>query len=146
MPFILIAVAIILLVTAFQGTTGQMVRMLDDDIFGPKGYIYWFVAIFVVGAIGYIKAFKTLSDTFIFLIVLVLILSHRGLFAQFNQALAAIRVPPPAPVPTPSTEVPSIPFFHPPSNVPLPENVTPENAIPFGLDPVTGQPIYIPGM
>jgi len=93
MPFILIVVGLILLVTAIKGTTGRLGTMLAEDTFGAGGFVYWFVAIMVVGAIGYIKAFKTLSDAFIVLIVLSLVLSHRGVFKQFNDAIKSIKVP-----------------------------------------------------
>lgn len=91
MPFILIVVGIILLVTAIQGTTGQLASMLSQDVFGAGGYLYWFVAILVIGAVGYVKQLKTLSDMGIFLVVLVLILSHKGLFQQFNAELKKIK-------------------------------------------------------
>lgn len=67
--------------------------MLAEDTFGSGGFVYWFIAIMVVGAIGYIKALKSLSDAFIVLIVLSLILSHKGVFQQFQNALKSIKVP-----------------------------------------------------
>jgi hypothetical protein len=89
-PYILIAVGIILFVTAIKGTTGKLGEYLGEDIFGARGYIYWIVAIFVVGAIGYIKPLQKLSDSFILLLVLVLLLGNKGFFAQFNAAIKEI--------------------------------------------------------
>lgn len=91
MPFVLIVVGIILLVTAIQGTTGQLGSMLVQDTFGTGGYVYWFVAIIVIGAVGYVKQLKTLSDMGMFLVVLVLFLSHKGFFQQFNAEIGKIK-------------------------------------------------------
>lgn len=91
MPFILVIIGVILLVTAIQGTTTQLGSMLAQDTFGTGGFVYWFVAIIIIGSVGYIKPFKTLSDTGLALVVLVLFLSHGGVFAKFNQQLAQIK-------------------------------------------------------
>lgn len=87
MPFVLIVVGIVILVTAINGTTGKLAGLLKTDVFGQNGYIYWAVAVGVVGAIGYINAFKRLSDWFIVLILLALVLNNRGIFQQFSQVL-----------------------------------------------------------
>lgn len=87
MPFILIIVGVLLFVTAIRGTTGQLASMLAQDVFGTQGFVVWFVAVIVVGAIGYIKPLKGLSDAFLLLLIIVLFLSNRGFFAQFNAAI-----------------------------------------------------------
>lgn len=90
MPFILIVVGVVLLITAINGTTFQLAGQLRQDIFGPKGFMLWFVAIMLVGAVGYIKTLKGLSDSFIILMLLVLVVSNRGVFARFNEAVREI--------------------------------------------------------
>lgn len=93
MAFVLIAMGVVLFVTAYQGTTVTLGSMLVQDVIGTqgnKGYLYWAVAILVVGAVGYIQKLKGLSDAFIGLLLLVLFISNQGFFAKFNQALAAI--------------------------------------------------------
>jgi len=88
MPFVLIIAGILLFVTAIKGTTGTLAKLVSDDIFGTRGYIYWFASIIIVGAIGYVKPLKGISDAFLLLLILVLFLANRGVFAQFNSALA----------------------------------------------------------
>jgi hypothetical protein len=93
MAFILILAGLVLFVTAYQGTTGQLGSMLVQDVFGTQGqggFIYWIVAIGIVGAVGYIKSLKGLSDAFIGLLLLVLFISNKGFFAKFNAALGQI--------------------------------------------------------
>jgi hypothetical protein len=91
--FVLIAVGVILFVTAYQGTTGTLGSMLVQDVIGTqgtKGFLYWAVAILVIGAIGYIQKLKGLSDAFVALLLLVLFIGNKGFFAKFNQALGTI--------------------------------------------------------
>lgn len=92
MPFVLIVIGVILLVTAIQGTTGQLGSMLRQDVFpgGGKGYLYWFVAIFLIGAIGYEPKLRPISRGLLVLVVLVLLISQGGFFAKFSQALGQI--------------------------------------------------------
>lgn len=88
MPFALFFVATILIVTAFRGTTGQFFSTLTGDI---AGFVVWIVAIGVVGAIGYIPGLKKISDGFLVLILLVMFISNKGFFANFNQQINAIK-------------------------------------------------------
>jgi hypothetical protein len=91
MPFILIIIGVILLVTAIQGTTTNLGHMLAGDIFGSQGYLYWFLAIISIGAVGYIKPLKPASDAFLVLLLLVLFLANGGVFAKIGPAIAAIK-------------------------------------------------------
>lgn len=90
MPFILVIVGLIVLVTAIQGTTGALAHDLAQDVFGSGGFLYWFVAILIIGAIGYVKPLKPFSDAFLVLLVLVLVLAHGGVFDKAQQAIAQI--------------------------------------------------------
>jgi hypothetical protein len=108
MPYVLIIVGAVILVTAINGTTGQLGTMLRADIFGSHGFIYWFLAILVIGAIGYIKPFKKLSDWLLVLVVLVLFLANKGgVFAQFNTALTTIGTSSQTATPTAVASTPS---------------------------------------
>lgn len=84
MPFAIIFIALILIVTGFKGTTGTLTANITQDakeIFVPV------IAIFVIGAIGYIPGLKKVSDGFLALILLAMFLSNRGFFSKFNQAI-----------------------------------------------------------
>lgn len=93
MPFVLIIVGLIVFVAAIRGTIGTLGSLLYGDFTGSNSFLYWAVSILVIGAVGYIKALKGLSDSFILLLVIVLFLSNRGFFAQFTNALRNIATP-----------------------------------------------------
>lgn len=90
MPFVLIVIGVILLVTAIQGTTGTLASMLAQDTFGAGGFLYWFVAILIIGAVGYIPKLKTASDLMLLLVLMVLLLSQKGFAKQFVAALGQV--------------------------------------------------------
>jgi hypothetical protein len=90
MPFVLIIVGIFLFVSAVRGTSGQLATLLKNDLTGSGSFLYWFVAILVIGGIGYIPALKKLSDAFLVLVILALFVANRGFFSQFNTALKQI--------------------------------------------------------
>jgi hypothetical protein len=90
MPFVLIIVGVFVFVSAIRGTYTQLAKLLVGDLTGQGSFLYWFVAILVVGAIGYVEPMKKLSDAFLLLLVMVLIIGHKGFFAQFNSALQQI--------------------------------------------------------
>lgn len=87
MPFALAIVGILLLVSALRGTTGALFTTLKADFTGSGNYIYWVVAILIVGSIGYVKKLQPLSDAFLALLLVVLTLSNKGFFAQFVAGL-----------------------------------------------------------
>ena len=86
--------------TAFQGTESQFFTQLKNDLFGgngQSGFVFWAVAIGVVGGIGYIPGFKPLSNAFLILLLIVLFLASAknrqgGFFAAFQQQLQTIPV------------------------------------------------------
>jgi hypothetical protein len=96
MPFALVLIGVILLVAAVQNTTPQLFTLIKGDFTGPNNFIYWFVAILIIGAIGYIPDLKKLSVAFLTLVIIVLFLSRGnangiggGFFQQFTTALGA---------------------------------------------------------
>jgi len=58
-------------------------RTMKDDFTGPGNFIYWALALFLIGALGYYKPLKPLSNAFLGLVILVLFISNRGFFAKF---------------------------------------------------------------
>jgi len=89
MPFALILIAAIFIVTGFKGTTGDFLSQLKGDV---GQVVVPFVAILVIGAIGYIPGFKKLSDLFLALVLLVMFLTNgkNGFFTKFNSEIRNI--------------------------------------------------------
>lgn len=93
MPMILIFAGIIFFVAAMRDKQSDLVALLKNDFTGPDNFFYWFLALFVIGAIGYYKPLKPLSGAFMTLIILVLFLSHSGFFSQFMSQIGATETP-----------------------------------------------------
>lgn len=89
MAFVLIFVGAVLFLTAIKGTTGKLGALLLQDVFG--GFVWWAAAILAIGALGYIKTVRPLSDAFLVLVVLVLLVANRGFFNKLTEAIAAIK-------------------------------------------------------
>jgi hypothetical protein len=96
MSFALLIIGITLLVVAVRNTQDTFTARVANDFKGPGNFLYWIVAILIIGAIGYIPKAKTVSDLFLVLILLVLFLKKGnpsgvggGFFQQFTQTLSA---------------------------------------------------------
>lgn len=96
-PLILIAVGIALLIAAMRGTlqgTSDNPGLLDllyADFVGPGNFFAWVVAIGLVGAVGYIKPLRPVSDAFMVLIIIVFLLAAnkggKDFFSSLNAQL-----------------------------------------------------------
>jgi hypothetical protein len=76
---------------------------------GGGGFIYWIIAVIIIGAIGYYEPMKGVSRLFLLLIVIGFIVANGGVFQQFTAALQqgpiqATPATPPAPTSIPLTE------------------------------------------
>lgn len=96
MPFFLLIVGLVLLSSAIQGTQDNLVNLMLGDFSGPNNFFYWVVALIIIGAIGYVPKLKPVSDLFLALLILVLVLKRGnpsgiggGFFNQFTAALTS---------------------------------------------------------
>lgn len=105
MPFALIIIGVVLLVTSIRNTYGATTpqggpglgTLLQADFTGPNNFVFWVVAILAIGALGYVPKLKGLSTAFLGLVIVVLFLtkgnpstgSGGGFFAQFSQGLSS---------------------------------------------------------
>jgi len=94
MAFALLIIGTILLVSTIRNTQDYLVKLIKIDFTGQGNFVYWVVAILIIGAVGYVQKLKPLSDGFLVLVLLVLFLKKGnpqgvggGFFAQFTQAL-----------------------------------------------------------
>jgi|SRR5579859_4558629 len=87
MPFVIIAFGVILVAAGIRGTQGALFTLLKNDL---TGFAPWFVSILVIGALGYVKSIKPITDGFMVLLIVVLFLSNGGFFAKlFGTAVDA---------------------------------------------------------
>lgn len=87
MPFALVLIGILLIVTGAKNTYKEFGAELVDDFTGSGNFTYWVVSIGVVGSLGYIPAFKDFSRLFLVLILAAMLISNRGFFSRFTGAL-----------------------------------------------------------
>jgi hypothetical protein len=87
MPLIFLILGILFLVLARNNTQGDFETLLKSEFSGSQSFIVWVSALVILGLVGFWKPARPITDAAIGLIILVLILSNKGLFAQFNNAL-----------------------------------------------------------
>jgi hypothetical protein len=107
MPFALIIVGTVLLIASARNTLSNsqgtgLYQLLATDFTGQDNFIFWALAILLIGAIGYVPKLKPLSVAFMTLVIIVLVLRKgTGVFSQFVNAIGTTQSA------TPSIAVPS---------------------------------------
>lgn len=90
MPFVLIIAGIVLLVAAVRNSQQSLFLLLATDFTGPHNFVFWFLSILIIGAVGYIPKAKPLSDGFLILVILILFLKKgTGFFDQFQRQIGS---------------------------------------------------------
>lgn len=91
MPFALITIGILLLVTALNNTAPAFAKQVSKDMFSEDGgFIYWVAALVIVGLLGYVPSLKKPADLFMLLIIVAMLLKNSNFFQQFQQGIAGI--------------------------------------------------------
>lgn len=91
MPFVFLIVGLVCVVSGTQNTQGTLFTQLKTDFTGKNNFGYWALSIFVIGAIGYVPELKTFSRWILALVLIGLIVSNKGFFAQFQQAIGTTK-------------------------------------------------------
>jgi len=86
-PYALVFIGLLLVMVAYKNTASQLGAQLAQDFTGKDSFVVWIAAIFIIGAVGYIKVAQNVSRALLVLIILVLILSNQGFFERFVTAL-----------------------------------------------------------
>lgn len=89
MPFALVTIGILLVITGFQNTYAQLGSQISKDFTGPGNFTYWVLALGIVGALGYNDTLKPFSRAFMALIIVGIFLSNNGFFAKLNPAIVS---------------------------------------------------------
>ena len=87
MPFALVIIGLILIVSGARNTYQPLGQQLISDFTGPGNFTYWLVALGVLGAIGSIPQFKRVSHLLLALTIIAMVLKNGGLFAKVTQFL-----------------------------------------------------------
>lgn len=76
MPFFLLIAGIVLIVAAYRKRQGDLFRLLKDDFFGDNNFVIWTLSIVLIVSLGYIKQLKPITDAFLVLVILVIIVRN----------------------------------------------------------------------
>lgn len=87
MPFALVTIGLIMIVTGAKGTYSAFGKQVASDFTGEGNFLYWIASIGAVGALGYVPDLKTFSRMFMTLIVVAMVLRNGGVFDQFTAAM-----------------------------------------------------------
>ncbi len=90
MPFVFLIIGVMLLVIGLRGQSQAATTLLKDEFTGSGSFIQWFIAIMVLGLVGYYKPIRPLTDGLIGLVILTMILNEQtknNIFKAFETAL-----------------------------------------------------------
>lgn len=90
MPIVILIVGIILIVVGLNDRITDLKNLLTEDFNptnGKPSFLLWIVAIFLVGALGYSKTLKPVSNMALALVVVSIVLARRGFIDQFMSAI-----------------------------------------------------------
>lgn len=87
----LVIIGLILIIVGVRDEVQTFNDTLSDDLLGRPGersnFPMFIVAIFAIGAIGSVKDLRGFSNAFLALIFIVLLISNRGFFAEFQRQI-----------------------------------------------------------
>jgi hypothetical protein len=91
MPLAFLIVGVLFLVAAVRGKdySDELLTTIKDDFTGPNNFFYWGIALFIIGAVGYYKPLRGVSNSFLLLVIIVLFFSNRGFFQKFMDQISA---------------------------------------------------------
>ena len=96
MPFVFAVVGIVFLIAGVRGTSDELTELLKGDVTGQNNFVYWILAIGVLGSLGYVDTLRPFSRALLVLVLVVLVLTEGkqtgggGLFQKFTQAVHQI--------------------------------------------------------
>lgn len=92
MPILILIIGILLVAAGINNKLSNLVSLVKSDFSSQAGttpFQTWMIAIVLVGAIGYYKPARSLSNAFLVLVILAIVLtkSHNGLIEQATAAI-----------------------------------------------------------
>jgi hypothetical protein len=87
MPLFFLLVGVAFLVAALRGKQNELLDLLKADFSGANNFGTWVLALVLVGLLGYVQKLRPVSDALMALLIVVLMLSNKGFFAKFQEAV-----------------------------------------------------------
>ena len=95
MSYVLILIGLLLTIAGVRGKHNELFALVQGDFTGQNSFVYWLAAIAIIGGIGYVPALKGLSNAFMALVLIVLVLNQgTGVFDRIKAALQQSTQPP----------------------------------------------------
>jgi|HubBroStandDraft_1064217.scaffolds.fasta_scaffold01182_18 hypothetical protein len=82
MPFVFGILGTLFIVAGVRGQSKPLFALIKSDFSGTPNYFEWMIAIFAVGAFGYIKELSTISRLFMILVLAGLLYENKNVFSQ----------------------------------------------------------------
>ena len=91
MAFAFLFFGLILIVAAIRGKHDDLFKLLKDDFSGSDNFFVWLLAIVFLVALGNVERLRPVTDAFLGLIIVVIILANgrNGLFNKFISEMKA---------------------------------------------------------
>lgn len=87
MPIVLLTVGALFIISSLNGKEHDLATQIYKDFSGDDSFVYWIVAIVIIGGVGYIPGWGDVSNLFMALIIIVFILANNGVFTKLEAAL-----------------------------------------------------------
>jgi hypothetical protein len=88
MSIALLGAGILLVVASVRDKQGDLVNLVQGDLLGEGGFLQWFVALVLLGAIGFIPRLKPFSVALMALVLIAIFLRKgTGFFDQLQKAV-----------------------------------------------------------
>ena len=76
MPLLFIGSGLVLVLVGLNGNPAKLYALIASDFSGPGTFIYWLLAMVILGSLGYIKGLENFSKLFLILVLLALFLDN----------------------------------------------------------------------
>lgn len=96
MPIVFAIIGAVLVTSGVRGTSQDLLNLLKVDLAGQNNFIYWILAILVIGSLGYVDELRGFSRALLALVIIVLVVHEGnqsgsgGLFVEFQNAVKQI--------------------------------------------------------
>jgi len=87
MPVFLLIIGVLMMVLAVRGNTTYAINLVKADVLGTNGFVMWILAVIVLVSLGHIKSIRPVTDAFLGLVILVIIVysykNNNSIFSDF---------------------------------------------------------------
>ena len=91
MPYALLIFGTIALIAGVRDTQSDLAKLVKQDFTGSPSFIWWIVAMLIVGSLGYIKSIRPAANALLALVLIVLFIGagKNSFFQKFTQEIGS---------------------------------------------------------